>query len=51
MFLLIWNKVLIGLVSEEEVEAAVMTMKKKRVVRPDEVPAEVWKILRDVSIE
>jgi len=41
---------LIGLVSEEEVKDAVMAMKKKKAVGPNEVPVEVWKILGDVSI-
>jgi len=41
---------LIGLVSEEKKKAAMRAMKKKKAVGPDEVPAEVWKILGDASI-
>jgi len=44
-----WNERLVGLVGEE-VKAAVRAMKKKKVVGPDGVSSEMWKILGDVSI-
>jgi hypothetical protein len=44
------NEGLIGLVSEEEMKIAMKKIKKKKVVGPNRVPVEVWKILGNVSI-
>jgi len=42
-----WNKYLMDIISKKE---AVRMMKKKKVVQPDEVSVEVWKMLEYVDI-